>query len=132
MQRATGIMLVATMVAATLAGCAFEDRRNDYLYSRADGLWDSTPQLIDWNFPTSQNQGPIIKPERLRADRTAIGVTWATVNPWPWYGDVPPFDAPSGWTPHAYDHVAPQDTSSATPQSKNVRVSAAGGTQRPD
>jgi hypothetical protein len=132
MQRATGIMLVATMVAATLAGCAFEDRRNDYLYSRADGLWDSTPQLIDWNFPTARNQGPIIKPERLRAERTAIGVPWATVNPWPWYDAVPPFDAPSGWTPHAHDNAAPQDTSSATSQPKSVRISAAGGTQRTD
>ncbi len=132
MQRSTGIILVAAMVATTLAGCAFEDRRNDFLYSRADGLWDSTPQLIDWNFPTSQNQGPIIVPQRLRPERTAIGVTWATSNPWPFYDAVPPLNAPRGWTPPSNDGAATDNAPATTSQSqsKDVRVSAAGGTQR--
>ena len=82
MRRATGIMLVATMVAATLTGCALRDVRGSS-YSQADGLWGNGNELIDWNFPTSQNQGPIEVPQRLRPERTAIGVTWATYNPWP-------------------------------------------------
>lgn len=82
MRRAAGIMLVATMVAATLTGCALRDVR-DSSYSQADGLWGNGNELIDWNFPTSQNQGPIEVPRRLHPERTAIGVTWATYNPWP-------------------------------------------------
>lgn len=85
MQRVTGIMLVTVVVAATLAGCALRDPRDDYAYSRAsDGLWEGAGyELIDWNFPTSQNQPPVEAPKRIRLERTAIGVTWATRNPLP-------------------------------------------------
>jgi len=97
MQRLTGIMLVATVCTAMLAGCALRDSRTDYAYSGAsDGLWGDTAfELIDWNFPTSQNQGPIEAPKRFRLERTAIGVTWATRNPLPLADNLAPYDTPT-------------------------------------
>jgi len=97
MQRLTGIMLVATVCTAMLAGCALRDSRTDYAYSGAsDGLWGDTAfELIDWNFPTSQNQGPIEAPKRFRLERTAIGVTWATRNPLPLADNLVPYDTPT-------------------------------------
>lgn len=91
MQRFAGIMLVTAVVVATMAGCALRDPRDDYAYSRAsDGLWEGAGyDLIDWNFPTSQNQPPIEAPKRIRLERTAIGVTWATRNPLPLTDNVP-------------------------------------------
>ena len=96
MQRLTGIMLVATVCTAMLAGCALRDARTDYAYSGAsDGLWGDTAfELIDWNFPTSQNQPPIEAPKRIRLERTAIGVTWATRNPLPLADNLAPYDTP--------------------------------------
>ena len=93
----TGIMLVTAVVVATLGGCALRDTRDDYAYSRAtDGLWGDTPlEIIDWNFPTSLNQGPIEAPKRIRLERTAIGVTWATRNPLPLSDNLAPLDAPA-------------------------------------
>ena len=92
MQRLTGIMLVATVCTAMLAGCALRDARTDYAYSGAsDGLWGDTAfELIDWNFPTSQNQPPIEAPKRIRLERTAIGVPWATRNPLPLADNLAP------------------------------------------
>ena len=97
MQRLTGIMLVATVCTAMLAGCALRDPRTDYAYSRAsDGLWGDTAfELIDWNFPTSQNQPPIEAPKRIRLERTAIGVPWATRNPLPLSDNLAPYDTPT-------------------------------------
>ena len=97
MQRLTGIMLVAAIGTASLAGCALRDPRTDYAYSRAsDGLWGDTAfELIDWNFPTSLNQPPIEAPKRIRLERTAIGVTWATRNPLPLSDNLAPYDAPT-------------------------------------
>ena len=97
MQRLTGIMLVAAIGTAALAGCALRDPRTDYAYSRAsDGLWGDTAfELIDWNFPTSLNQPPIEAPKRIRLERTAIGVTWATRNPLPLSDNLAPYDAPT-------------------------------------
>jgi len=96
MQRLTGIMLVATVCSAMFAGCALRDARMDYAYSSAsDGLWGDTGfELIDWNFPTSQNQPPIEAPKRIRLERTAIGVTWATRNPLPLADNLAPYDTP--------------------------------------
>ena len=97
MQRLAGIMLIGTAGLALLAGCALRDPRVDYAYSRAsDGLWGDTPfELIDWNFPTSLNQPPIEAPKRIRLERTAIGVTWATRNPLPLSDNLAPYDAPT-------------------------------------
>ena len=93
--RLTGIMLVIAAGCA-VAGCALRDPRSDYAYSRAsDGLWGDRPfELIDWNFPTSRNQPPLEAPKRVRLDRTAIGVTWATRNPLPLSDNVAPNDPP--------------------------------------
>ena len=96
MQRLAGIMAVALVGVATLSGCALRDPRADYAYSRAsDGLWGDTAfELIDWNFPTSLNQPPVEAPKRIRLERTAIGVTWATRNPLPLSDNLAPAGAP--------------------------------------
>src|SRR5690349_23950055 len=101
MQRLAGIMAVALVGAATLTGCALRDPRADYAYSRAsDGLWGDTAfELIDWNFPTSLKQPPIEAPKRMRLERTAIGVTWATRNPLPLSDNLAPYDAPTTSAP---------------------------------
>lgn len=85
MQRGTGIMLVAIAAAMLLSSCALRATRDDYMYSRSsNGLWDADYGLIDWNFPTSQNQPPAEAPQRFRPERTAIGVVWATTDAWPY------------------------------------------------
>ena len=103
MQRLAGIMAVALIGAATLSGCALRDPRADYAYSRAsDGLWGDTAfELIDWNFPTSLNQPPVEAPKRIRLERTAIGVTWATRNPLPLSDNLAPAGAPQPIEPRS-------------------------------
>ena len=130
MQRVTGIILIAAVGAATLAGCALRDPRDNYAYSRAsDGLWGDTPfELIDWNFPSSVNQPPIEAPQRIRLERTAIGVTWATRNPLP----LSDKDSPQQDLPPA-DAVAPNEAGAptATPAVARDRMAgAAAGEQR--
>jgi hypothetical protein len=82
--------------AGVISGCALRDVRDDYDRSQASaGLWGDRPfELIDWNFPTSRNQPPIEAPKRIRLDRTAVGVTWATRNPLPLSENVAPNDVP--------------------------------------
>jgi hypothetical protein len=96
-KRVAGIMLIGAVGAALLAGCALRNPRADYAYfSASDGLWgDTSYEIIDWNFPTSLNQPPVEAPKRLRLDRTAIGVTWATKNPLPLADNLAPWDAPT-------------------------------------
>ena len=126
MQRLTGIMLVATVCTAMLAGCALRDPRTDYAYSRAsDGLWGDTAfELIDWNFPTSLNQPPVEAPKRFRLERTAIGVTWATRNPLPLSDNLAPYDAPTTSAPKA-DEAAVTARSTDATRSSAAGVSAA-------
>ena len=97
MRRLAGIMLIGAVAAALSAGCALRNPRADYAYfSASDGLWgDTSYEIIDWNFPTSLNQPPVEAPKRLRLDRTAIGVTWATKNPLPLADNLAPWDAPT-------------------------------------
>lgn len=116
MQRLAGIMLIGTAALALLAGCALRDPRVDYAYSRAsDGLWGDTPfELIDWNFPTSLNQPPIEAPKRIRLERTAIGVTWATRNPLPLSDNLAPYDAPTNAAVKADDGAVPNSASTTT------------------
>lgn len=106
--RPTGIMLSFALLSVTLAGCALRDTRDDYTYSAAsEGLWGDTPfELIDWNFPTSRNQGPIEAPKRIQLERTAIGVTWATRNPLPLSDNLAPRDAPPADLVKANDGAA--------------------------
>ncbi|MGH8801646.1 MAG: hypothetical protein ACREX6_05055 [Casimicrobiaceae bacterium] len=137
MQRATGIILVAIATAAILGGCAFHNARDDYMFSRSsDGLWGADYGLIDWKFPTSQNQPPAEAPERIHPERTAIGVTWATTDTYPYdwpshFGD-PEVHAPAqagaaSTAPaaaNAGDHGAPSTTAAAnTVAPKNVAAS---------
>src|SRR2546427_5187775 len=77
-------LMIGVAVAALSSGCALQDSRYDN--SRlAAGLGDYDESIIDWNFPTSTNQGLLLPPERLRPWRPAIGVPWATPS------DTPPF-----------------------------------------
>jgi hypothetical protein len=122
-QRLAGIILVGAAAAVLSTGCALRDPRADYYaYSRAsDGLWGDTQfDLIDWNFPTSLNQPPIEAPKRIRLERTAIGVSWATRNPLPLWDNLAPYDVPV--TPAA----KADDAAKATPSSDVARTSAAG------
>ena len=126
--RLTGIMLVIA-AGGMLAGCALRDTRDDYAASRAqDGLWGDRPfELIEWNFPTSRNQPPLEPPRRIRLDRTAIGVTWATRNPLPLSDNLAPRDAPP--------EVKVDDGAVTTPRAtrsgeRNPRDPAAGGEPR--
>ena len=75
--------VLALSGALLVSGCALRDPRDSYAYGRvADGLWDADYDLlIDWNFPTSSNQGPLEAPKRFRPEKPAIGVPWATANP---------------------------------------------------
>lgn len=109
MRRLTGMMLVVAVGSAALGGCALRDPRDHYGYGRGtDGLWESSFELIDWNFPTSVNQGPVVRPERLVLEPTAIGVTWATRNPIPINEQEPAQDAPS---PASADEHSPSPAS---------------------
>ena|SRR5207302_10010758 len=97
--RHTRRLIVA--VAVLISGCAVQDTRYDY--SRlAAGLGDYDESIIDWNFPTSTSQGPLLAPERFRPVRPAIGVPWATSDPMPWrQGDgVMPEGTSTGAAPH--------------------------------
>lgn len=122
MQRATGIMLVTIAAAMLLGGCALRGTRDDYMYSRSsDGLWDADYGLIDWNFPTSQNQPPLEGPKRLRPDRTAIGVIWATTNSWPYYSRAQHSEASAGASAKADESAAkPAAASNGTAPSKDA------------
>ena len=76
-------LLIGAAAATLVSGCALQDSRYDN--SRlAAGLGDYDGSIIDWNFPTSTNQGPLLPPERFRPWPAAIGVPWATS------GDAPP------------------------------------------
>ena len=98
MHRPVRICLLALIGVTLVCGCALRSPRDSYAYGRmADGLWDAEYDLlIDWNFPTSANQGPLVAPQRFRPERPAIGVPWATGNPMhprPEQGQAPALEA---------------------------------------
>ena len=71
-------LLALGAAAAVLAsGCALQDTRYDYSRN-ALPFADYDESILDWNFPTSTSQGPLLPPERLHPWRPAIGVPWAT------------------------------------------------------
>ena len=122
MRRLTGIMLIVAVGSAALAGCALRDPRDNYAYGgNSDGLWHRNFELVDWNFPTSVNQGPIEAPKRLRLERTAIGVTWATRNPLPLNEQAPAQEAPA---PVSSDEAAPAIAQTSLPQPVGATASA--------
>jgi hypothetical protein len=124
--RRNGIIIGIAVASIALAGCALRDTRYDYAYAGASvGLWgDAPPELIDWNFPTSRNQGPLEAPKRIQLERTAIGVTWATRNPLPLSDNVQPRDTPSA-------DVVKADDSAARPQGVAGTGSGAAGSAAP-
>lgn len=83
MHRPLRFVVLAVAGTVLVAGCALRDPRDSYAYGRvADGLWDADYDvLLDWNFPTTANQGPLLAPQRFKPERPAIGVPWATGNP---------------------------------------------------
>jgi len=79
MRRSLAFLGAGIAAALLVSGCALKDPRDSYAYGRADGLWDADYDLLlDWNFPTSANQGRLEAPTRFRPERPAIGVPWAT------------------------------------------------------
>jgi len=89
MLRPARLCVLALLGALLVSGCALRDPRDSYAYGRvADGLWDADYDLLlDWNYPTTANQGPLEAPKRFHPDKPAIGVPWATGNP-----SAPPSD----------------------------------------
>jgi hypothetical protein len=82
MRSSVRLGLIALAGALVVSGCALRDPRDSYAYGRSDGLWDAEYDfLLDWNFPTAANQGPLLAPQRFKPERPAIGVPWATGNP---------------------------------------------------
>ena len=70
-------LLIGAAATMFVSGCALQDSRYDN--SRlAAGLGDYDESIIDWNFPTSTNQGPLLPPQRFRPWPAAIGVPWGT------------------------------------------------------
>ena len=47
--------------AVFLSGCALQDTRYDYSRMAA-GLGNYDESILDWNFPTTTNQGPLLPP----------------------------------------------------------------------
>jgi hypothetical protein len=88
------LLTLGAAVTLLASGCALQDTRYDY--SR-NGLpfADYDESILDWNFPTTTSQGPLLPPERLQPWRPAIGVPWANGNPMPWYNQLPVSDAAS-------------------------------------
>jgi hypothetical protein len=82
MRHPARLCVLALSGALLVSGCALRDPRDSYAYGRSDGLWDADYDLLlDWNYPTSSNQGPLEAPKRFRPEKPAIGVPWATGNP---------------------------------------------------
>jgi hypothetical protein len=117
-------LVVAALAGAVLvSGCALRDPRDSYAYGRTDGLWDADYDfLLDWRFPTTATEGPLLAPQRFKPGRPAIGVPWATGNPLvPRDADLAPALEPStdnaATTHDDTDDVAPADepASAATP-----------------
>jgi len=73
-------LALGVTVTLLASGCALQDTRYDY--SRAGTPFpDYDETIIDWNFPTSANQGFLTAPERFQPWRPALGVPWAYGNP---------------------------------------------------
>jgi hypothetical protein len=97
-------MLVAAILVFA-SGCATQTASYDYRVLAA-GLGDYDPSIIDWNFPTPTNQGPLLPPERPRPTPAAIGVPWG-YGYWLWWQSNSP-DPADGTT-------APQTGSAGEP-----------------
>ena len=90
----------AAMVLAS--GCALQDTRYDYSRN-ALPFADYDESILDWNFPTTTNQGLLTPPERLYPWRPAIGVPWANGNPMPWNNQLPVSESASERSAGSHD-----------------------------
>ena len=134
MRFARRLVLAALAGAVLVSGCALRDPRDSYAYGRTDGLWDADYDfLLDWRFPTTASEGPLLPVQRFRPGRPAIGVPWATGNPLvPRDADLaPPLEptADTAATTHdETDDVAPalDDPASAGTTGPLARVGIAG------
>ena len=84
------------------SGCALQDTRYDYSRN-ALPFADYDESILDWNFPTTTSQGPLLPPERLYPWRPAIGVPWANGNPMPWNNQMPASEFPSEQSAGSHD-----------------------------
>jgi hypothetical protein len=81
-------LALCAAAAVLVSGCALQDTRYDYSRN-ALPFADYDESILDWNFPTTTNQGLLTPPERLYPWRPAIGVPWANGNPMPWNNQMP-------------------------------------------
>ena len=105
------------------SGCALQDTRYDYSRS-ALPFADYDTSILDWNFPTTTNQGLLTPPERLRPVRPAVGVPWATTDPLARNTQAPVGDAPPAVAADAHDGDAACDASCATSASPDATPDA--------
>jgi hypothetical protein len=131
MRRAALPALMTLAASLLVAGCALKDPRDSYAYGRlADGLWDADYDLLlDWNFPTSANPGPLEAPKRFRPERPSIGVPWARRAPW----ELPPGEkgASAGKAAGAHDAVATLAPRSAAAAAAPAATPASAATDAP-
>jgi hypothetical protein len=113
-------------VAVLLSGCALQDSRYDYSGASAGFGPDYEQTILDWNFPTTHNQGPLLAPERFRPVRPAIGVPWATGNPMPWQqgAGVAPAGAVSAAASDEPFVDCAKDCEAAAPDARPILVDA--------
>ena len=113
-------------VAVLLSGCALQDARYDYSADAAGFGLDYEQSILDWNFPTTHNQGPLLAPERWRPVRPAIGVPWATGNPMPWQqgAGAAPEGAVSAAAPDEPSRGCAKDCEEAAADTRPILVDA--------
>jgi hypothetical protein len=80
MGRSLRLLAIGAAVAVCASGCALQDTRYDSRRVTSFGP-DYDESILDWNFPTATNLGPLLPPERLRPFPAAIGVPWANGDP---------------------------------------------------
>ncbi|HET9046991.1 MAG TPA: hypothetical protein VFO33_08540 [Casimicrobiaceae bacterium] len=97
--------LALAAVAVLAPGCALYDTRYDYSRS-ALPFADYDESILDWNFPTTTNQGLLTPPERLHPWRPAVGVPWANGDLAPWNRQTPISDSASLPSAGSHDGTA--------------------------
>jgi hypothetical protein len=98
------LLALAAAVTVLASGCALQDTRYDYSRN-AMPFADYDESILDWNFPTTTNQGLLTAPERLQPWRPAIGVPWANGNPMPWSNQMPVSDSASEQSAGPHDSL---------------------------
>lgn len=127
MRHLRSIGLLAALSALSLTGCVSLD--DSPFHTQLGMATYELDPLIDWNWPSAQNQGPLQGPQRLRPDQAALGTTWGSSTP-PWLQQSPTLEAPSTSESHtppptADDSSPPAGASSeAEAQSVDVSVGA--------